>query len=44
MEICFGKKSLVVTKDEDFASLNEINGFPPKVILVKKRKLPNKNN
>ncbi|HMV77786.1 MAG TPA: DUF5615 family PIN-like protein [Leptospiraceae bacterium] len=30
------KNLVVVTKDEDFADLNERLGFPPKVILLKR--------
>ena len=32
----------IVTKDEDFADLNERLGFPPKVILIKRGNCPTK--
>ena len=36
------KNFLIVTKDEDFADLNERLGFPPKVILIKRGNCPTK--
>ena len=36
------KELLIVTKDEDFADLNERLGFPPKVILIKRGNCPTK--
>ncbi len=33
---------VIVTKDEDFADLNERLGFPPKVILIKRGNCPTK--
>ena len=33
---------VIITKDEDFADLNERLGFPPKVILIKRGNCPTK--
>jgi predicted nuclease of predicted toxin-antitoxin system len=31
----FENKYIIITKDNDFADLIELNGFPPKVVLLK---------
>ncbi len=36
------KNLVIVTKDEDFADLNERLSFPPKVILIKRGNCPTK--
>ncbi len=41
-ELAKEKNLVIVTKDEDFADLNERLSFPPKVILIKRGNCPTK--
>ncbi len=41
-ELAKAKNLVIVTKDEDFADLNERLSFPPKVILIKRGNCPTK--